>query len=82
MKSCRPISDGLGVRCERCGCWKRGTDTPDCPPYITRSEPDGARLPHIKTLAQNKLAHAEHMSAMDRECEAENAKARRVRVPA
>jgi hypothetical protein len=47
--------DGLGTECSRCGSWRRGAELPDCPPYITRMEPDGERLPHIKTAEQNRL---------------------------
>lgn len=53
---CDSQFDGLGTECRRCGSWKRGKDAPDCPPYITRLEPDGERLPHIKTAEENKAA--------------------------
>jgi hypothetical protein len=53
---CSFITDGLGTKCERCGCWRRGDEPPPCPSYITRFEPDGSRLPHIKTHAENALA--------------------------
>ncbi len=56
MTYCAIHFDGLGTECKRCGSWKRGTDAPDCPPYITRCEPDGERLPHIKTHEQNRMA--------------------------
>jgi len=46
--------DGLGTDCRRCGSWRRGKKAPDCPPYITRCEPNGERLPHIKTDAENR----------------------------
>lgn len=70
---CRPYFDGLGTSCGRCGNWTRGTDAPRCPPYITRVEPDGLRLPHITTKAENTKAHRAHMAVLDRECELENA---------
>ena len=38
-KFCEHQDIGLGVRCNRCGSWYR-YGPPDCPPYITRSEPD------------------------------------------
>lgn len=53
---CDLRDDGLGIECQRCGSWKRGKERPSCPPYITRSEPDGDRLPHIKTPEENKRA--------------------------
>jgi hypothetical protein len=56
MTFCDPHFDGLGTECRRCGSWKRGRRRPDCPPYITRTEPDGARLPHIKTPRENRHA--------------------------
>lgn len=56
MSFCDPEFDGLGMQCRRCGSWKRGTDSPTCPPYITRSEPDGKRLPNIKTQEENTRA--------------------------
>lgn len=56
MTFCDPEFDGLGTSCKRCGSWKRGTEPPACPPYITRSEPDGKRLPHIKTQEENTMA--------------------------
>lgn len=48
--------DGLGTACGRCGSWQRGKQPPLCPPYVTRCEPDGARLPSIKTAADNDKA--------------------------
>jgi hypothetical protein len=71
-----PKFDGLGTSCGRCGCWTRGTDAPRCPPFITRMEPDGARLPHITSPPQNQRAHADHMAALDRDCELENARSK------
>jgi hypothetical protein len=62
---CDPASDGLGVSCRRCGSWRRGIKTPDCPPYITRCEPDGSRLPHIKTAEQNRMAWITWMAIED-----------------
>ncbi len=53
---CNKIYDGFGTECQRCGSWTRGRKWPECPPYITRMEPDGERLPHIKTHEQNKAA--------------------------
>lgn len=53
---CRYSFDGLGTKCDRCGCWARGTEPPPCPPYVTRYEPDGSRLPQIKTPEDNRLA--------------------------
>jgi hypothetical protein len=73
---CMPKWDGLGTSCGRCGCWARGIDVPKCPPFITRMEPDGTRLPDIKTHKQNSEAHAKYMSEMDRELETEKAKSR------
>lgn len=52
---CDIVDDGLGLECRRCGSWKRGKEVPECPPYITRTEPDGDRLPHIKTAKQNRM---------------------------
>ena len=65
---CRLSSDGLGIQCARCGCWKRGEEPPECPPYITRSEPDGARLPHITTRRQNEAARRDYMAKLEAEC--------------
>lgn len=56
MTYCEAKFDGLGMECQRCGSWRRGRNAPDCPPYITRVEPDSSRLPHIKTNEQNRLA--------------------------
>lgn len=62
---CKFKFDGLGTECTRCGSWRRGSEPPDCPPYITRSEPDLTRLPHIKTAQQNKQAWTEYFAALD-----------------
>lgn len=43
----------LGTTCHRCGSWSR-EGVPECPPWVTRSEPDNARLPHILTDEQNQ----------------------------
>lgn len=67
---CKPKFDGLGTACCRCGCWKRGTEPPDCPPFVTRCEPDNARLPHIKTAADNTRLHRQWLSALAATCEA------------
>lgn len=56
MSYCDPSFDGLGTKCRRCGSWQRGKEPPACPPYITRMEPDGARLPNIKTQEENTRA--------------------------
>lgn len=56
MTYCDPHFDGTITECQRCGSSKRGAEFPDCPPYITRMEPDGDRLPHIKTAAENRQA--------------------------
>lgn len=66
-KFCDPVYDGLGMRCKRCGCWKRGENAPDCPPYITRCEPDAERLPHIKSASQNSRARAEYFAKLESE---------------
>lgn len=56
MTFCDPHFDGLGMGCKRCGSWSRGSEYPECPPYITRLEPDGKRLPQIKTPEENTRA--------------------------
>lgn len=55
MTFCELHFDGLGTECLRCGNWKHGANLVDCPPYITRMEPDGKRLPHITTPEQNRM---------------------------
>lgn len=57
--------DGLGMSCGRCGSWRRGEIAPDCPPYVTRHEPNGERLPHIKTAAENTRLHHEYFASLD-----------------
>ena len=57
--------DGLGTKCTRCGCWTRGTTPPECPPYITRMEPNNARLPHL-TAEQNQQACKDYFARLDR----------------
>lgn len=44
---------GNGIGCGRCGCWWADGEPRTCPPFITRTEPDGKRLPHIKTREEN-----------------------------
>lgn len=53
---CQFDRSGYGVKCNRCGSWSCDKD-PTCPPYITRSESDNDRLPHIKTQADNQAAY-------------------------
>lgn len=62
---CKLRFDGLGTECERCGCWTRGKGAPECPPYVTRCEPDGKRLPHIKTNEQNRKARREFFGHLE-----------------
>lgn len=69
LQFCAFTYDGLGIECRRCGCWQRGgVRNPECPPYITRMEPDGERLPHIKTLEQNRAAHAHWLAEEEERC--------------
>jgi hypothetical protein len=51
---CEWLKDGDRTECRRCGCVNYDGHEPTCPPWITRSEPNGKRLPHIKSLEQNK----------------------------
>lgn len=67
MTFCSFKFDGLGTECERCGSWHRGIEPPDCVPFITRCEPDGARLPHIKTAEQNRAARSEYFQKLEAE---------------
>lgn len=53
---CQWLIEGERTECLRCGSVNYVGDEPTCPPWITRSEPDGARLPHIKTRKQNNDA--------------------------
>jgi hypothetical protein len=62
---CDHHPDGFGVLCRRCGSWTRGDIGPVCPPFVTRSEPDNARLPHIKTREENKAAHNAFLVSLD-----------------
>lgn len=64
-KFCDLHFDGLGTECRRCRSWRRGKQAPDCPPYITRSEPDGDRLPDIKTTKQNHAAWQKYIEECD-----------------
>lgn len=64
---CTRLFDGLGTSCSRCGSWTRGRATPECPPYVTRCEPDNARLPHIKTPEQNTQARLDWLALADGE---------------
>lgn len=50
-------------------------EAPDCPPYVTRSEPDNARLPHITTLAENNRLWTAYLASIDAEIEASNRQA-------
>lgn len=69
---CILSNDGLGVQCSRCGSWLRGNDAPDCPPYVTRSEPDYARLPHLAVDGANQRAHRDFMENWHSRNETEN----------
>lgn len=62
---CELSFDGLGTNCARCGSWVRGRGRPTCPSYITRCEPDGARLPHIKSPAENAGAHSRWIKMLE-----------------
>lgn len=64
---CKFSFDGLGTECGRCKSWRRGAEPPDCPPYVTRSEPDGDRLPHITTVDENRTAHRAYLASLDPE---------------
>ena len=54
---CNWSKEGSRTECHRCGSICYDGNEPTCPPWITRSEPDGDRLPHIKTAEQNRAAH-------------------------
>lgn len=56
---CRWQKQALGTVCLRCGSWSR-EGNPSCIPYVTRTEPDNARLPHIETAAQNQAAYDDY----------------------
>lgn len=60
--------DGFGTTCRRCGNWARGEEPPICPPYVTRYEHDGARLPHITTREENAAAHRAFLASLDPAC--------------
>jgi len=65
MKSlCQFESDDLGTSCKRCGCWWRLGEFIECPPFITRCEPDAERLPHLAEQSANDLAHKEYMDRL------------------
>jgi hypothetical protein len=68
---CSFSSDGLGISCARCGSWRRGDTPPDCPPYITRSEPDGTRLPHITTAGENSTARDRYFDRLEEDLDRE-----------
>ena len=63
---CSFYFDGLGTECRRCRCWQRGTEPPECPPFITRCEPDNKRLPHLTPLDNDK-AWTEYVNDRDRQ---------------
>tara|TARA_B100000965_G_scaffold331170_3_gene295218 strand:+ start:3460 stop:3720 length:261 start_codon:yes stop_codon:yes gene_type:complete len=65
---CELDRSGLGTKCLRCGSWSREGD-PSCPPYVTRSEPDNARLPHLRTKEQNNAAYEEWWAEREKENE-------------
>lgn len=69
---CKPQFDGLGTGCLRCGCWARGTKPPRCPPFVTRCEPDGTRLPDIKSEAENRKARLSYFAELDAQYASEN----------
>ena len=60
---CQWLTEGKRTECLRCGSINYEGNEPTCPPWITRSEPDGARLPHIKTRKQNNAAWREWVDA-------------------
>lgn len=65
---CKHRQNGTGISCDYCGCWKAGVMPPSCPTYITRTEPNLNRIPHIKTIEDNNVAY----DAWWKECEREN----------
>lgn len=67
MTFCTLTFDGLGTACARCGSWSRGKRAPECPPYVTRCEPNIARLSHIKTPEQNAKARLDWLALADGE---------------
>jgi hypothetical protein len=54
---CKWTTEGDRTECHRCGsiCYDGGE--PLCPTWVTRSEPDNKRLPHIKSPEQNNVAY-------------------------
>lgn len=55
---CKWSTQGSRTECHRCGSICYDGNEPTCPPWVTRSEPDGLRLPHIKNIEQNKALFA------------------------
>lgn len=53
---CHWSREGDRTECRRCGSVCYDGNTPICPPWVTRTEPDGKRLPHIATAEQNRAA--------------------------
>lgn len=60
---CDWSTEGDRTECRRCGSVCYDGNEPTCPPWITRFEPDGRRLPEIKTAAQNNATHREWIDA-------------------
>ncbi len=54
---CNWSKDGDRTKCHRCGSVAYHGGNPICPPWITHREPDGKRLPHIKTAEENRSVY-------------------------